>query len=199
MQERRNTDPWQHLASAKPAWSTGTRRELRGGLLVTAEFLITFLREREALRAVAGRRVAGMSTALPAPAGLGLRLGLWGFSAAVSFSVRGVHTARLKKELRLKKGRVCVPGGRCRTGLRGWAAERSADAQIAAPRAALSAWRIGHLALQPEERLPLQRCVWTCTDLAENVRSTLFVWTSVRLFSFLPPKTNPFRTSEVHC
>lgn len=79
---------------------------------------------------------------------------------------------------------------------RGEVASRAGAARLSAPRrrrqrrlgAALSAWRIGQLTLQPEERLPLQRCVRTCKDLAGNIRSALFVWTSPRLFSFLPPR-----------
>lgn len=182
MQESRNMDPWQHSASAKPVWSIGTRRELRGGL---AESLIAFLREGESLRAVVGRRVAGMSHRAPRFCRFRVEVGFVVFSAAVSFSVQGVHIARLKKEPGLKKGRACVPGRSCRTG----AARLSAPRRRRSRRlgAALSARCIGQLALRPAERLPLQRCVRTCTDLAENVRSTLFVWTSARVF-FLPPK-----------
>lgn len=75
IEESRSTDPWQHPASAKLAWSTGTRRELSGGFLAAAEFLITLSRKGEPLRAVAGRRIAGASHCAPRFRGFGVELG----------------------------------------------------------------------------------------------------------------------------
>lgn len=107
------------------------------------------------------------------------------FRRSLVFS-EGVYTARLEKEPGWKRegfvSRRALPDGA--------GAERSA--RIAVPRGALPAGRIGQLALQPEERLSLQRCVWyglhrpggkcplgpVCLDQPK------------RLFSFLPLKNS---------
>lgn len=88
------------------------------GYWLQQNFALLFRGRENLSELLQGAESQACPTALPSSAGLGLRLGSWGFSPAVSFSVQ---------EVRLKKRRGCVPGGGCE-------AERSAEAQAAAPR-----------------------------------------------------------------
>lgn len=174
--ESRNTKPSQHPALAKPAWYTGTRREFRGGLLAAAEFLITFSRKGEPPRAVTRLRIAGMSHSAACFCRFGVEVGfVCSFRRSFVFS-EGIYTARLEKEPRLEKGRVRVPAGGAGRGCEMSARRRRGSRRSGSALGVTE--RPAHPAARGEAA-PAEVCM-DCTDLAGNVRSALFVWTSPR-------------------
>lgn len=148
---------------------------------------VIFPRKGEPLRAAAGAQPQARPAALPPPAALGFSLGFWASSAAVSFSVQGVRSARLRKEPRLKKGKICVAGGRCE-------AERPAESGA---RAALWAGGIGQPVLQPQQRLPWG--VYGPARTWRQISALPRLSGPARDSSPSSRPENPCRTSEGHC
>lgn len=133
-------------------------------------------------------------TALPASAGLGSSSGLCVLSAAVWFSVKE-STLPVWKRSPAGKGKGSCPGGRCRTGL-----------ELSAPRGSRCLGErsrqdgLANLPCSQRRGCPCRGVYgMDCTDLAGNVRSALFVWTSPRDSSPSSRSKTPCRTSEGHC